>query len=99
MKDGTTVAIYLLNLLVHALESIASLKGVELMLPANLKKGLILKQDTPAKTFVFETILAWILNGGLVAFFNLEFYVRLFPLQLIPFFGSPEAFRNLVSGI
>jgi len=52
------VAIHLLNLLGHALESIASLKGVELMLPANLKRGLILKQDTPAKNFVFETILA-----------------------------------------
>lgn len=82
-------------------ESITSLKGVKLMLPANLKEGLILKQDTKdtAKTFVFETIFAWIQNGGLVAFFNLRFYVRVIPLQLIPFFGSPEAFRKLVSGI
>lgn len=54
------MAIYLLNLLVHVQESITSLKGVKLMLPANLKKGLILKQDTKdtAKTFVFETIFA-----------------------------------------
>lgn len=53
------MAIYLPNLLDHVqLESIMSLKGVDLMQSANLKKGLILKQDSTAKTFVFETILA-----------------------------------------
>lgn len=39
---GTIVAIYLLNLLVHVQESITSLKGVELMLPAN-EEGLDFK--------------------------------------------------------
>lgn len=98
--DGTFMAIYLPNLLDHVqLESITSLKGVDLMQSANLKKGSILKQDTPAKTFVFETILAWIQNGGLVAYLNLWFYAGVIPLHLIPFFGSPEDFRNLVSGI
>ncbi len=69
------------------------------MQSANLKKDSILKQHTPAKTFVFETILAWIQNGGLVAFLNLWLYVGVIPLRLNPLFGSPEAFRNLVSVI